>query len=111
MGYSPQEVADRAEIHDVIVRYGWAIDTKDWALLDTCFSDDAHVDYSSNPGGKVGPYKDVRGWLEKVLHLSQKHMQLFIGVTLNQRAALEHLECSRKPAPSVPATAPAVFTQ
>ncbi|MDQ1508779.1 MAG: SnoaL-like domain, partial [Actinomycetota bacterium] len=38
MGYSPQELADRAEIHDVIVRYGWAIDTKDWALLDTCFT-------------------------------------------------------------------------
>jgi hypothetical protein len=33
MGYSPQELADRAEIQDVIVRYGWAIDTKDWALL------------------------------------------------------------------------------
>ncbi len=55
------------EIGDVIVRYGWAIDTKDWALLDTCFTDDAHVDYSSNPGGKVGPYREVRGWLEKVM--------------------------------------------
>ena len=60
MGYSPQELADRAEIHDVIVRYGWAIDTKDWALLDTCFTDDAEVDYSSNPGGKQGPYKQIR---------------------------------------------------
>ncbi|MDQ1447860.1 MAG: hypothetical protein QOC79_831, partial [Actinomycetota bacterium] len=29
MGYTPQDLADRAEIHDVIVRYGWAIDTKD----------------------------------------------------------------------------------
>ena len=67
MGYSPQELADRAEIHDVIVRYGWAIDTKDWALLDTCFTDDAEVDYSSNPGGKEGPYKQIRSWLEKMI--------------------------------------------
>ena len=67
MPYSAQEVADRAEIHDVIVRYGWAIDTKDWALLDSCFTADAHVDYSSNPGGTVGPYREVRGWLEKVM--------------------------------------------
>ena len=67
MGYSPQELADRAEIHDVIVRYGWSIDTKDWALLDTCFTDDAEVDYSSNPGGKAGPYRQVRSWLEKML--------------------------------------------
>ena len=67
MGYTGQELADRAEIHDVIVRYGWAIDTKDWALLDTCFLPDAHLDYSSNPGGKVGPYPEVRAWLAKVL--------------------------------------------
>jgi hypothetical protein len=64
---TPAELSDRTEIHDVIVRYGWAIDTKDWALLDTCFTDDAFVDYSSNPGGKVGPYREVRGWLEKVM--------------------------------------------
>ena len=51
----------------MIVRYGWAIDTKDWALLDTCFTDDAEVDYSSNPGGKQGPYRQVRSWLEKML--------------------------------------------
>ena len=67
MGYSPQELADRAEIHDVIVRYGWAIDTKDWALLDTCFTEDAEVDYSSNPGGKKGPYRQIRSWLEKMI--------------------------------------------
>ena len=67
MGYSSQELADRAEIRDVIVRYGWAIDTKDWALLDTCFTEDAEVDYSSNPGGKKGPYRQVRSWFEKML--------------------------------------------
>jgi hypothetical protein len=67
VGYSPQELADRAEIHDLIVRYGWAIDTKDWALLDTCFTDDAEVDYSSNPGGKKGPYQQIRSWLEKMI--------------------------------------------
>ena len=67
MGYSPQELADRAEIHDVIVRYGWAIDTKDWELLDTCFTADAEVDYSSNPGGKKGPYQQIRSWLEKMI--------------------------------------------
>jgi 3-phenylpropionate/cinnamic acid dioxygenase small subunit len=67
VGYSPQDVADRAEIHDLIVRYGWSIDTKDWALLDTCFTEDAEVDYSSNPGGKKGPYKQIRSWLEKMI--------------------------------------------
>ena len=85
MGYSPQELADRAEIHDVIIRYGWAIDTKDWSLLDSCFTDDAHVDYSSNPGGKVGPYREVRGWLEKVLSAFPvtQHLMANIDVRLD----------------------------
>lgn len=67
MPYTPQELADRAEIHDLIHRYAWAIDTRDWALLDACFTDDAHVDYSSNPGGVAGPYREVRAWLQRNL--------------------------------------------
>ena len=85
MGYSAQELADRAEIQDVIVRYGWAIDTKDWALLDTCFTEDAEVDYSSNPGGKAGPYRQVRSWLEKMLSAFPvtQHLMSNIDVALD----------------------------
>jgi 3-phenylpropionate/cinnamic acid dioxygenase small subunit len=67
LSYDARALADRAEIHDVIVRYGWAIDTKDWALLDECFLPDAYLDYTSNPGGKAGAYPVVRAWLEKVM--------------------------------------------
>jgi SnoaL-like domain len=82
---TPKELSDRAEIHDLIVRYGWAIDTKDWELLDTVFTDDAHCDYSSNPGGKVGPYREVRGWLAKVMTAFPvtQHLMANIDVTLN----------------------------
>src|SRR4029079_492915 len=84
MGFSPQDLADRAEIQDVIVRYGWAIDTKDWALLDTCFTADAEVDYSSNPGGKKGPYSQIRSWLEKMISAFPvtQHLMSNIDVTL-----------------------------
>ena len=64
MPYSPEQLSDRAEILDVVHRYAWSIDTRDWDALDTCFSEDAYVDYSSNPGGTEGPYREVRGWLE-----------------------------------------------
>jgi len=65
--YTPEQLGDLAEIRDVVHRYAWALDTADWALLDTCFTEDAYVDYSSNPGGKAGPYREVRGWLEHQL--------------------------------------------
>ena len=85
MTYTPQQLVDRAEIADVIVRYGWAIDTKDWALLDTCFQPDAQVDYSSNPGGKAGPYREVRAWLEKVMSAFPitQHLMSNIDITLD----------------------------
>jgi 3-phenylpropionate/cinnamic acid dioxygenase small subunit len=82
---SLQELSDRSEIGEVIVRYGWAIDTKDWDLLDTCFTADAQVDYSSNPGGKKGAYRDVRGWLEKVMSAFPvtQHLMANTDITLD----------------------------
>jgi hypothetical protein len=66
MPLSPQEISDRVEINDLVIRYARAIDTKDYALLDTCFTPDAHVDYTSS-GGVAGKYPEVRAWLEKAL--------------------------------------------
>jgi hypothetical protein len=63
---SAQELSDRIEIGDLMVRYARAIDTKDYALLDTCFTPDAYVDYTSS-GGTKGKYPEVRAWLEKAL--------------------------------------------
>jgi 3-phenylpropionate/cinnamic acid dioxygenase small subunit len=60
------ELSDRIEIQDLLVRYARAIDTKDWHLLDSCFTADAHVDYTSS-GGIAGPYPEVRQWLAKAL--------------------------------------------
>jgi 3-phenylpropionate/cinnamic acid dioxygenase small subunit len=63
---SLREISDRIQIQDLLVRYTVAIDTKDWSLLDSCFTPDAHVDYTAT-GGTKGAYPEVREWLEKAL--------------------------------------------
>ena len=63
---SLEQISDRIEIDDLLTRYTRAIDTKDWKLLDTCFTPDAPVDYTSS-GGTKGAYPEVRAWLEKAL--------------------------------------------
>jgi 3-phenylpropionate/cinnamic acid dioxygenase small subunit len=63
---SLEEIGDRLEINDLLTRYTTAIDTKDWELLDTCFTPDARVDYTSS-GGIAGSYPEAREWLAKVL--------------------------------------------
>ncbi len=79
MPLSPQEISDRLEIQDLLVRYTRAIDTRDFALLDRCFTPDAHVDYTSS-GGVAGKYPEVRAWLEKALAAFPAMMH-FIGNT------------------------------
>lgn len=63
---SAREISDRLQIQDLLVRYTRAIDSRDWALLDTCFLPDAQVDYSAT-GGVAGSYPEVRAWLAKAL--------------------------------------------
>ena len=66
MALSLQEISDRIEINDLLIRYTKAIDHKDWKLLDTVFTPDAEVDYVSS-GGIKGSYAEARAWLEKAL--------------------------------------------
>ena len=66
MSLSLQQVGDRIEIQDLLVRYTTAIDTKDWDLLDRCFLPDAELDYTTS-GGIAGRYPEVRAWLAKAL--------------------------------------------
>jgi hypothetical protein len=46
-------VSDREDITDVLVRYATGIDSRDWALFRTCFTDDARFDY-----GGIGTWDD-----------------------------------------------------
>ena len=57
-----QELSDRAEINDVLVRYTRAIDTGDWDRLDTVFTGDAQIDYTESGG-----FAEVKPWLAEML--------------------------------------------
>ena len=63
---SVEEISDRIQIDDLLIRYTVAIDEKDWELLDTVYTPDAHVDYTES-GGIKGEYPEVRAWLAKAL--------------------------------------------
>ena len=63
-----QEIGDRLEIEQLIVRYTVAIDNKDWELLDTVFTPDAELDYASSGGADAkGTYATMRAWLQNAL--------------------------------------------
>ena len=61
-----QELSDRAEINDVLIRYTRAIDTGDWDRLDTVFTPDAQIDYTES-GGIAAAFPEVKPWLAEML--------------------------------------------
>ena len=68
-----QQISDRLEIEDVLVRYTRAIDTGDWDRLDTVFTPDAAIDYTES-GGIAGAFAEVKPWLAEHLPLFPRRM-------------------------------------
>ncbi|MFF3573177.1 nuclear transport factor 2 family protein [Nocardia jiangxiensis] len=63
---SLQEISDRLEIQDLMVRYSHAVDTRQWDLLDEVFTPDAHIDYSAM-GGSTGDLAATKEFLATML--------------------------------------------
>jgi 3-phenylpropionate/cinnamic acid dioxygenase small subunit len=88
------ELADRLAINDLLVRYAWAIDSKDWDALDTVFTPDANIDYTAT-GGIAGTITEIKPWLAKSLaafpatqHLLANSQVTIDGDTANARTAV-----------------------
>ena len=50
--YTQQEISDRLEIQDLLNRYSYAIDERNFDDLDNVFTPDATIDYSQVGGDK-----------------------------------------------------------
>ena len=66
MALSLQQISDRIEIHDLLVRYSHAIDTRDFDALDEIFTPDALIDYSAM-GGAKGSVPEIKDFLRKAM--------------------------------------------
>lgn len=56
-----RQVSDELAIAALLTAYARAVDTKDWELYRSVFTDDAHIDYSS-AGAIVGGRDEVVDW-------------------------------------------------
>ena len=60
-----ERLADRTAVTDVVLRYATALDTRDWDLLRTCFTDDVVTHYGPGPAqeGYEAFERTSRAWL------------------------------------------------
>jgi SnoaL-like domain len=60
------ESVDNVEIQQLLARYARALDTRDWELYRSVFTEDAFIDYAAS-GGTTGRLDQVVEWLIKTL--------------------------------------------
>ena len=60
------ESFDTIEIQQLLARYSRSLDTRDWELYRSVFTEDAFIDYAAS-GGKTGLRDQVVEWLIKTL--------------------------------------------
>ena len=63
-----QEISDQLEIQSLLALYCTSLDSKKYEGLDSVFTSDAFIDYTS-AGGIKGLFPEVKDWLQKVLAL------------------------------------------
>lgn len=91
---SLQEISDRFEIQDLMVRYSHAVDTRQWDLLDDVFTPDAHIDYSAM-GGSTGDLESTKKFLADVMpnFPAFQHMVGNSAITLDGDTATGRTMC------------------
>jgi len=78
---SLQEISDRLEIQELLVRYCHAVDTRDWDLLDQVFTPDATIDYTAF-GGPRGDFASTRAFLESSMPYFSSTQHLITNIVL-----------------------------
>lgn len=70
-------MSDRDGVIESMCRYGRAIDTRGWPLLDTCFAEDAVVRYSSAFSEDIRGRADLATYLAHAVSLLDATQHLF----------------------------------
>jgi SnoaL-like domain len=63
-----QQLSDKVEIGEFLSRYARAVDTNDWVLWRSLFTEDASIDYTAL-GGIAGTRDEVADWMSETMPL------------------------------------------
>ena len=77
-----QMLLDEREITQLVHRYGTALDDRDWALLRSCFTDDAVTVYEGPVGGEFTGYEAIEQVCRGALEPLDKSQHMIGNVTV-----------------------------
>ena len=77
-----EEISDRFEINDLLVRYCTALDSQNFDDFDEIFTPDAVIDYSAM-GGACGSVAEIAKWLKKTMANFPAYQHLIANSTVS----------------------------
>ena len=85
MGYvaamDVQELSDRSEINDLLIRYSEALNLADWDAWSACFTGAAHLDYTT-AGGVAGSVPEAVAWLAPMMTMFDMRIHRMANVMI-----------------------------
>jgi hypothetical protein len=89
-----QEISDRLEIQDLVVRYCHAIDRQALDELDSIFTSDAVIDYTAFGAPRAG-VEEMKGFLAQALpaHVAYYHLAATSRILIAGDTAEAHTIC------------------
>jgi 3-phenylpropionate/cinnamic acid dioxygenase small subunit len=88
----PARAELRLEVTDLLVRYATGIDSRDWVLLRSCFTDDCDADY-----GDIGHWQsgdDITAWMAETHDPLGPTLHRISNVVVRQEGELVHASCA-----------------
>lgn len=93
MTLSLQEISDRLEIHDVLVRYSHGLDQRKWEEWDLAFTDDSVFDYSAVGMSRHSPAELIEIFSRNdAKRISGQHLLSNILITIDKDRAAARSE-------------------
>ena len=81
----------RDAVTEVLIRYATGIDSRDWPLLRTCFTDDCDADY-----GDIGHWhsgEEITAWMAKTHDPIGPSLHRITNVTMTRDGELVRVRC------------------
>ena len=96
MSLSPQQISDRLEIEDVLTRYCYAVDDREWDVYRALFTHDAVIDDRLTGGIESGVEEHIqylRRALSKVVLSQHAISTVRIDLSINTAQVRAHCSC------------------
>lgn len=87
-----KQIAEHLQIEQLLYRYAWMVDQREWGLMDTVFAPDATIDYAST-GGKAGPYRETLEWLDRALAGWPANLHFISNICIDLKAKPPTARC------------------